>query len=167
MHGRAFCSEMENFEFRMMDGPTSHGSSRMVKEPGKVPGEASGAGGGRKTSRNDVSPLSDVTESDMAVHTQRVRRPWGGDSMEESDGTRPGKTGREWKRGQPVSLSACKENERTLCERHHSGGTGGRGGGQDEAVGSCTRRQVQAKTASSHSSRACIISARQFYPIQY
>lgn len=81
MHGRAFCSEWEKMEFRMMDGPTSQGSSRTVKEPGKRPGEDSGATGGLKTSKKEVSPFKDLTDSDIAAHTQqhpgsRMWRAW-------------------------------------------------------------------------------------------
>ena len=59
-------------ELRMIDGPTSQGSSRIVKEPGKRPGEEMGATGGLKTRRKEVSPFSDLTDSDMATYTQSV-----------------------------------------------------------------------------------------------
>lgn len=74
MQGCAFCSEMEKMEFRIMDGPTSHGSQRMVKDPGKRPGEESGAMGGLKTRRKHVSPFSDLTDSDMATFSHSAQR---------------------------------------------------------------------------------------------
>lgn len=65
MHGCDFCWEIEKIELSMIDGPTSQGSIRMVKEPGNKPGDETGATGGLKTRRNEVSPLSDLTDSDM------------------------------------------------------------------------------------------------------
>lgn len=59
----------------MIDGPTSQGSSRIVKDPGNRPGEDSGATGGLKTSKKDVSPFSDLTDSDMVADTQRRTVP--------------------------------------------------------------------------------------------
>lgn len=67
MHGCAFWCEMEKIELRMMDGPTSQGSIKIVKDPGKRPGEDSGATGGLKASRNAVSPFNDFTVSDIAI----------------------------------------------------------------------------------------------------
>lgn len=59
----------------MIDGPTSHGSKSIVKDPGNNPGDDNGATAGLKTSKNDVSPFSDLTDSDIAKHTQqRVSR---------------------------------------------------------------------------------------------
>jgi hypothetical protein len=71
MHGRAFCSEWEKMEFSIMDGPTSQGSSSIVKEPGNNPGDDSGAIGGLNTRRKDVSPFNDFTDSDMTMCTQK------------------------------------------------------------------------------------------------
>lgn len=70
MHGCFFCSEMEKNELRIMDGPTNHGSTRIVNEPGNSPGEDSGAIGGLNMSRKEVSPLSDLTVKDMATRAQ-------------------------------------------------------------------------------------------------
>jgi hypothetical protein len=70
IHGWLFCSECEKMELRMIEGPTIHGSTRMENEPGKQPGDESGATGGLNMSRNDVSPLSDLMVSDMATHLQ-------------------------------------------------------------------------------------------------
>jgi hypothetical protein len=68
MHGAVLCSDMENMVLRMVAGPVSHGSMRMVKDPGKRPGEDTGATGGEKVSRKAVSPLRDRTVNDMAGH---------------------------------------------------------------------------------------------------
>lgn len=70
MHGWAFWCEMEKMELRMMEGPTSQGSIRIVKDPGKSPGEDSGATGGLKVSRNAVSPFNDFTVKDIATPVQ-------------------------------------------------------------------------------------------------
>lgn len=51
----------------MMDGPTSQGSIKIVKDPGKSPGEDSGATGGLKVRRNAVSPFNDFTVRDIAT----------------------------------------------------------------------------------------------------
>jgi len=59
MDGFARCSDREKIEFRMIDGPVSHGSTRMVKEPGNNPGDDSGAAGGSKVRRKEVSPFND------------------------------------------------------------------------------------------------------------
>ena len=45
---------------RMVAAPTSQGSMRIVKEPGKRPGDESGAIGGLKVSKKAVSPFSDL-----------------------------------------------------------------------------------------------------------
>jgi hypothetical protein len=71
MHGHAFCSEREKMEFSIMDGPTSHGSSSIVKEPGNNPGDDSGATGGLNTRRKEVSPFNDLTDKDMAMCTPK------------------------------------------------------------------------------------------------
>jgi hypothetical protein len=65
---------MEKIELRMMEGPTSQGSIRIVKDPGKRPGEDSGATGGLNVSRNAVSPFNDLTVRDIAIRTGRLRR---------------------------------------------------------------------------------------------
>jgi hypothetical protein len=62
---------MEKNELSMMEGPTSQGSMRIVKDPGKSPGELSGATGGLNVSRNAVSPFNDFTVKDMAICEQR------------------------------------------------------------------------------------------------
>lgn len=45
-------------------------STRIVKEPGKSPGDVSGAAGGSNVSRKHVSPFKDWTESDMVGQGQ-------------------------------------------------------------------------------------------------
>jgi hypothetical protein len=67
MHGWLFCSEWEKMELRMIDGPTIHGSTRTVNDPGKRPGDESGATGGLKMSRKQLSPFSDLMVKDMAT----------------------------------------------------------------------------------------------------
>lgn len=52
----------------MMDGPTSQGSIRTVKDPGKSPGDDCGASSGLNVSRNAVSPFNDCTVRDIATH---------------------------------------------------------------------------------------------------
>lgn len=42
-------------------------STKIVKEPGNRPGDDSGAAGGSKVRRNEVSPFRDWTERDMAA----------------------------------------------------------------------------------------------------
>jgi hypothetical protein len=59
-------------ELRMIEGPTIHGSTKTVKEPGKRPGDESGATGGLKMRRNDVSPFSDLMVKDMATRPQNA-----------------------------------------------------------------------------------------------
>jgi hypothetical protein len=71
MHGFVFCSEMEKTVLRMVAGPVSHGSRRMVKDPGNKPGEDTGAAGGEKVRRKAVSPFSDCTVKDMAARSRR------------------------------------------------------------------------------------------------
>jgi hypothetical protein len=51
----------------MIEGPTIHGSTRIVNDPGKRPGDESGATGGLKMRRKDVSPFSDLMVRDMAT----------------------------------------------------------------------------------------------------
>lgn len=65
---------MENFGLRILAEPDSHGSIRMVKDPGKRPGEERGAIGGVKVRRKVVSPLRAFTVRDMTVHKRRVFR---------------------------------------------------------------------------------------------
>jgi hypothetical protein len=66
MHGWLFCSECEKIELKMIEGPTIHGSTKIVKEPGNKPGDESGATAGPNIKRNEVSPLSDLMVRDMA-----------------------------------------------------------------------------------------------------
>ena len=70
MQGLCFCSECEKTELRMMDGPVIQGSTRMENEPGNRPGLESGATGGLKVRRKDVSPFRDLTVRDIAKHAQ-------------------------------------------------------------------------------------------------
>lgn len=65
MDGFALCSECEKTELRIIDGPVSQGSTRIVKEPGNKPGDDGGAAGGSNVRRKEVSPFKDCTESDM------------------------------------------------------------------------------------------------------
>jgi hypothetical protein len=58
---------MEKMELRMTEGPTIQGSTSIVKDPGNKPGDESGATGGLKMRRKDVSPLSDLMVKDMAT----------------------------------------------------------------------------------------------------
>ena len=44
------------------------GRMRTVKDPGKSPGEDTGATGGEKVSRKAVSPLRDLTVKDIVGH---------------------------------------------------------------------------------------------------
>ena len=74
MHGVPFCSEAENMELKIVAEPTSHGSIRIVNEPGNRPGDESGATGGEKTSRNVVSPFNALTVSDMLTYRKKVQR---------------------------------------------------------------------------------------------
>jgi hypothetical protein len=73
MQGFDFCSDMEKMVLRMVAGPVSHGSRRMVKDPGNRPGEDTGAAGGEKVRRKAVSPFSDCTVKGMAARRQRGR----------------------------------------------------------------------------------------------
>jgi hypothetical protein len=75
IHGWVLCSDMEKKLPRIVAGPVNHGSTSIVKEPGKSPGDVSSATGGLNVSRKAVSPFSDFTVSDM-VATGRV---WRGD----------------------------------------------------------------------------------------
>jgi hypothetical protein len=81
-----------------MDGPTIHGSTSMVNEPGNKPGEASGAAGGSKTSRKEVSPFSDLTVRDMAVGAQNTP----------ASRTHTGKTWEGRRRAARCQPSSCK-----------------------------------------------------------
>src|SRR4051812_21462436 len=74
MHGFVLCSETEKMVLRMVAGPASHGSSRMVKEPGKRPGDDMGAAGGEKVRRKAVSPFSDRTVRGMVGCRQWCQR---------------------------------------------------------------------------------------------
>jgi hypothetical protein len=74
MHGCAFWCETEKIGLKTMEGPTSQGSIRIVKDPGNRPGEDSGATGGLKVSRNAVSPFNDFTVRDIATPGQSGRR---------------------------------------------------------------------------------------------
>jgi hypothetical protein len=58
----------------MMDGPTSHGSIKIVNDPGKRPGEESGATGGLNVRRKDESPFNDLTDRAIAMHTHSADR---------------------------------------------------------------------------------------------
>jgi hypothetical protein len=58
----------------MMEGPTIHGSTKIVKEPGKRPGDESGATLGVKVRRKEVSPFSDLMVKAMATQPQEVPR---------------------------------------------------------------------------------------------
>jgi hypothetical protein len=69
MQGLVFCSEMEKTVLRIVAGPVSQGSTRIVKELGNRPGDRRGASGGEKVSRKVVSPFRDCTVSDMAALT--------------------------------------------------------------------------------------------------
>lgn len=60
-------------ELKMIDGPTSQGSIRIVKDPGKRPGEDSGATSGLNVSRNAVSPFKDFTVRDIAIQRLNSR----------------------------------------------------------------------------------------------
>ena len=51
----------------MIDGPTIHGSTKIVNEPGNKPGDESGATGGLKMRRKEVSPFNDLIVKDMAT----------------------------------------------------------------------------------------------------
>lgn len=73
MQGFDFCSDIEKMVLRMVAGPMSHGSRRMVKDPGNRPGEDTGAAGGEKVRRKAVSPFSDCTVKGMAARRQRGR----------------------------------------------------------------------------------------------
>lgn len=70
----------------MIEGPTIHGSTRMENEPGKQPGDESGATGGLNMRRNDVSPLSDLMVRDMATHLQGAV-PCKTEAVERHEGT--------------------------------------------------------------------------------
>jgi hypothetical protein len=58
---------MEKTGLRIIEGPTIHGSTKMVNEPGKSPGEESGATLGVKVRRKELSPFSDLMVRDMAT----------------------------------------------------------------------------------------------------
>jgi hypothetical protein len=53
-------------ELKIIEGPTIHGSTKIVNEPGNRPGEDSGATGGWKMRRKEVSPFRDLMVSDIA-----------------------------------------------------------------------------------------------------
>tara|TARA_R110002003_G_scaffold68_5_gene6094 strand:- start:16616 stop:16996 length:381 start_codon:yes stop_codon:yes gene_type:complete len=63
---------MEKIELRIMDGPTIHGSTRIVNEPGNRPGDESGDSGGLKVRRKLVSPFNDLMVKDMATHVHNT-----------------------------------------------------------------------------------------------
>jgi hypothetical protein len=74
IHGVVFCSEMEKMLLRMVAAPTSHGSMRIVKEPGNRPGDDIGAIGGLKVSKKLVSPFSDLQVRLIAARYGSCRR---------------------------------------------------------------------------------------------
>lgn len=61
-------------EFSMMEGPVIHGSTSIEKEPGNRPGDESGATGGLKMRRNEVSPLSDLMVNDMSTVARKAHQ---------------------------------------------------------------------------------------------
>jgi hypothetical protein len=65
---------MEKMLLRMVAEPTSHGSMRIVKEPGNRPGDDIGAIGGLKVSKKAVSPFSDLHVRLMAAQNGSCRR---------------------------------------------------------------------------------------------
>lgn len=71
------------------------GSTRMVKEPGNSPGEDSGATGGLKVRRKEVSPLSDLMVRDMATRTQEASANRRGVGERHEESGQPAVSGRQ------------------------------------------------------------------------
>lgn len=76
IHGWVLHSVMENFGLRIWAAPDSHGSIRMVKEPGNRLGGETGAMGGEKVRRNEVSPLRAFTVKDMSRNKEKRMKKW-------------------------------------------------------------------------------------------